>query len=145
MNQPEELERLQAEHQEMRGNLKQALAELSQGKEAQRLARAGREEREKQRKLPECVKENVKKRPAAEKKRRKKWDATHHRGRERGRPTQFVEYRVVTCPQCHLQLRGISMARMRDVIKRSEPRPVEIIYHRIFTGWGTQRGPGRVA
>jgi transposase len=138
MNQQEEIEGLRAENQELRGSLKQALEELSQVKEALRLALARIEELEKQREPPEFVKENVKKRPAAEKKLRKKRDTQHNRGRERGIPTQIVEHRIVTCPQCHLRLGGISLARVREIIELPDPQPVEVIHHRIFKGWCAQ-------
>src|SRR5947199_10160821 len=104
MNQQEEMDRLRAENHELR-------EELSQVKEALRLALARIEELEKQHEPPEFVKENVKKRPAAEKQLRKKRDAKHNRGRVRGGPTQMVEHRIVICLQCHLRLGGISLAR----------------------------------
>lgn len=135
MNQQEEIERLQAENHELRESLKQALEELSQGKEALRLALARIEELEKQREPLEFVKANVKKRPAEEKKPREKRAAQHNRGRSRAVPTQLVEHRIVTCPDCHLRLGGISLARVREVIELPDPHPVEIIHHRIFKGW----------
>lgn len=138
MNQQEEIERLRAENQEVREAHKQALEELSQVKEALRLALARIEELEKQRDPPEFVKENVKKRSAEEKKPRKKREAKHNRGRVRGIPTQIVEHRIVTCPQCHVRLGGISLARVREVIELPEPQPVEVIHHRIFQGWCVQ-------
>jgi len=138
MNQQEEIERLRAEHQEVREALHLALEERSQVKEAWRLALATMEEREKQREPPECVKEHVKKRPAEEKKPRKKREAKHHRGRPRAVPTQVVEHRLVTCPQCHVRLGGISLARVREVIELPEPQPVEVIHHHIFKGWCAQ-------
>ena len=131
MNQQEEVERLQAENHELR-------EELSQVKEALRLALARIEELEKQREPPEFVKENVKKRSAEEKKPRKKREAKHNRGRCRAMPSQIVEHRIVTCPQCHLRLGGISLARVREVIELPEPQPVEVIHHRIFKGWCAQ-------
>ena len=138
MNQQEEMDRLRAENHELREALKQARAELSQVKEAWRLALARIEELEKQREPPEFVKENVKKRPAEEKKPRKKREAKHNRGRSRSVPTQIVEHRLVNCPQCHLRLGGISVARVREVIELPEPQPVEVIHHRIFKGWCAQ-------
>ena len=135
MNEQEEIERLRAENQEVREALQLAQEELSQVKEALRLALARIEELEKQREPPEFVKENVKKRPAAEKKARKKREAKHNRGRMRAVPTQIVEHRILSCPQCHLRLGGISLARVREVIELPEPQPVEVIHHRIFKGW----------
>src|ERR1700730_10530294 len=138
MKQQEEIERLQAENHELRESLKQALEELSQVKEALRLALGRIEELEKHREPPEFVKENVKKRPAEEKKPRKKRDAKHNRGRGRGVATQIVEHRLVNCPHCHLRLGGISLARVREVIDLPQPQPVAVIHHRIFKGWCAQ-------
>lgn len=131
MDSQEEIERLRAENHELREELRQA-------KEVLRLALLRIEELEKQRELPEFVKENVKKRPAEEKKPRKKREAKHNRGRSRAVPTQIVEHRIVSCPQCHLRLGGISLAREREVIELPEPQPVEVIHHRIFKGWCAQ-------
>ncbi len=80
--------------------------ELTQVQEALRLALARIEELEKQREPPEFVKENVKQRPVEEQKPRKKREAKHNRGRRRAMPSQIVEHRIVTCPQCHLRLGG---------------------------------------
>lgn len=131
MNQQEEMDRLRAENHELR-------EELSQVKEALRLALARIEELEKQHEPPEFVKENVKKRPAAEKQPRKKREAKHNRGRSRAVPTHIVEHRLLTCPQCHLRLGGISLARVREVVELPAPQPVEVIHHRIFKGWCAQ-------
>ncbi len=138
MNQQEESERLRAENHELRESLKQALEELSQVKEALRLALGRIEELEKHQEPPEFVKENVKKRPTEEKKPRKKRDGKHNRGRVHGVPTQIVEHRLVNCPHCQLRLGGISLARVREVIELPEPQPVEVIHHRIFKGWCAQ-------
>lgn len=138
MNQQEEIERLRAENQEVREALHLALEELSQVKEALRLALARIEELEKQREPPEFVKANVKKRPAEEKQPRKKREGKHNRGRMRAVPTQIVEHRILSCPQCHLRLGGISLARVREVIELPEPQPVEVIHHRIYKGWCSQ-------
>ncbi|HEY1349379.1 MAG TPA: hypothetical protein VGF67_07140 [Ktedonobacteraceae bacterium] len=94
MNEQAESERLRAKRQELRESLTQALEELSQMKEALRLALARMEEREKHHKPPEFVTENGKKRPAEEKKPGKKREGKHHRGRSPGRPIQIVEHRV---------------------------------------------------
>lgn len=131
MNQQEEMERLRVENHELR-------EELSQVKEALSLALARIEELEKQHEPPEFVKENVKKRSVEEKKPRKKREAKHDRGRRRGVPTQIMEHRIVTCPQCHLRLGGISLARVREVIELPEPQPIEVLHHRIFKGWCAQ-------
>src|SRR5690348_5255307 len=125
MTQEEEIAHLRAENQALREAPSQALARI--------------EELEKQKTPPpEFVKANVKKPKAPETKPRKKRDAKHNHGRGRGVPTQIVEHRIVTCPDCHLRLGGISQARVREVIDVPDPSPVEVIHHRIFKGWCAQ-------
>ncbi len=72
---------------------------------------------------------------------RKKRDAKHNHARGRSEPTQIVEHRIVSCPDCHLRLGGISLARVREVIDVPPPPPVDITQHHIFKGWcaGCQR------
>jgi transposase len=125
MTQEEEIAHLRAENQTLREALSQALARI--------------EELEKQKTPPpEFVKANVKKPEAEEKKPRKKREAKHNHGRARAVPTQIIEHRIVTCPDCHLHLGGISLARVREVIDVPPPPPVEVIHHRIFQGWCAQ-------
>jgi transposase len=125
MTQEEEIAHLRAENQTLREALSQALARI--------------EELEKQKTPPpEFVKANVKKPEAEEKKPRKKRDTKHNHGRARAVPTRIIEHRIVTCPDCHLRLGGISPARVREVIDVPPPPPVEVIHHRIFQGWCTQ-------
>jgi transposase len=87
---------------------------------------------------PEFVKANVKKPKAQEKKQRKKRASEHNHGRPHSAPTQIVEHRIVTCPDCQLRLGGISLARVREVIDVPPPPPVEVTHHRIFKGWCAQ-------
>jgi transposase len=125
MTQEEELAQLRAENQGLREALSQALARIA--------------ELEKQKTPPpEFVKANVKKKAAQEKKPRTKRDAKHNHGRRRAAPTQIVEHRLLTCPDCHLRLGGISLSRVREVIEVPLPPPVEIIHHRLFKGWCEQ-------
>lgn len=125
MTQEEEIADLRAENQALREALSQALARI--------------EELEKQKTPPpKFAKANVKKPAAQEKKPRKKRDAKHNHGRRRAVPTQIVEHRLMTCPDCHLRLGGISLARVREVIEVPPPPPVEVIHHRIFQGWCAQ-------
>ena len=84
---------------------------------------------------PTFVKANKRKPAEEQKKARKKRDARYNRARRRSRPTQLVEHRVVTCPQCHLRLGGLSLARCREVIDVPPPRPVAVTHHRIYKGW----------
>ncbi|MEO6889963.1 MAG: IS66 family transposase zinc-finger binding domain-containing protein [Ktedonobacteraceae bacterium] len=123
----------------MREALNQALAQLSEVREDLRLALVRIEELEKQKTPPpEFVKANVKKPKAEEKKPRKKRASEHNHGRPRSVPTQIVEHRIVTCPDCQLRLGGISLARVREVIDVPPPPPIEVIHHRIFKGWCAQ-------
>lgn len=139
MTQEEEIAHLRAENQALREALSQALAQLSQVQEHLGQALARIEELEKQKTPPpEFVKADVKKPQAEEKKPRKKRDAEHNHGRVRAVPTQIMEHRIVTCPDCHLRLGGISLTRVREVIDLPLPPPVEVIHHRIFKGWCAQ-------
>src|SRR5947209_791902 len=86
---------------------------------------------------PAFVKAKVRKSAEGEKKPRKKREASHNHGRPRAVPTQIVEHRIVTCPDCHLRLGGISLARRREVIDVPPPPRVEVSEHRIYKGWCT--------
>jgi transposase len=139
MTQEEEIAHLRAENQALGEALNQALAQLSQVREDLRLALVRIEELGKQKTPPpEFVKANVKKPKAEEKKQRKKRASEHNHGRLRSAPTQIVEHRIVTCPDCQLRLGGISLARVREVIDVPPPPPVEVTHHRIFKGWCAQ-------
>ena len=120
---------LRKENQELREALQQT-------QELLRVALTRIEELEKQKTPPPAfVKANAKKKAVEEKKVRKKRDAKHNHARLRSQPTQMVEHRIVSCPDCHLRLGGISLARLREVIDVPPPPPVEITEHRIFKGW----------
>lgn len=86
---------------------------------------------------PAFVKANVKKPQVEEKKPRQARDGKHNHGRLRAVPTQIEEHRIMTCPDCHLRLGGISLARVREVIEVPPPPPVQVIHHRILKGWCT--------
>src|SRR5437764_2752064 len=86
---------------------------------------------------PTFVKAKVRKSAEGEKKPRKKREAQYNHGRQRAVPTQIVEHRIVTCPDCHLRLGGISLARCREVIDVPPPPRVEVSEHRIYKGWCT--------
>jgi transposase len=132
MTHEEEIAPLRKENQELREALQQTQDLL-------RVALARIEELEKQKTPPPAfVKANVKKKAAKENPERKKRDAKHNRARGRSQPTQIVEHRIVSCPDCHLRLGGISLARVREVIDVPPPPPVEITHHRIFKGWCAQ-------
>ena len=109
---------------------------LQQTQELLRVALARIEALEKQKTPPPAfVKANAKKKAAEEKKVRKKRDGKHNHARLRSQPTQIVEHRIISCPDCHLRLGGISPARVREVIDVPAPPPVEITHHRMFKGW----------
>jgi hypothetical protein len=116
--------------------LKQALEQIQVLQEQLIAAQKHIAELEKQKTPPPAfVKANVKKKTPEEKPVRKKRDAKHNHARGRSQPTQIVEHRIVSCPDCHLRLGGISLARVREVIDVPPPPPVDITHHRIFKGW----------
>jgi len=123
MTHEEEIAHRRAENQMVREALSQALVRI--------------EEREKHKTpAPECVKANVKKPQAEEKKpRKKKREAKHTHGRVRAMLPQSVEHRIVTCPDGDLRLGGISLAREQEVIDVPLPVAVEVTHHRLFKGW----------
>jgi transposase len=90
---------------------------------------------------PAFVKAKKKTPPDEEKKARKKREAQYNHARKRSVPTQIVEHRIVECPDCHLHLGGISLARCREIIDVPPPVAVEVTEHRIYKGWcmGCQR------
>ena len=120
----------------LEAQLKQALEQLGQVTEQLREAHARIAELEKLKTpAPAFVKANTKKAQESQKKARKKRDGQYNRARPRSAPTQIVEHRVVTCPQCHLRLGGITLSRLREVIDVPVAPPVEITEHRLYKGW----------
>src|SRR5438270_460670 len=125
----EEAAQLRKENQELREALKETQERL-------RVALARIEEVEKQKTPPPAfVKAEVKKPATQENKPRKKREAQYNRARKRSVPTHIVEHRMVECPDCHLRLGGISLARCREVIDVPPPPVVEVTEHRIYKGW----------
>lgn len=130
----------QIEH--LTAQLKRALEQLQASQEELRKAQERIAELEKKKTPPPSfVKANAKKPKAEEKKPRKKREAQYNRARKLSVPTQIEEHRLVACPDCHLRLGGISLARVREVIDVPPPPRVEVTEHRIFKGWcaGCQR------
>ncbi|HEU5384092.1 MAG TPA: IS66 family transposase [Ktedonobacteraceae bacterium] len=124
----------QIEH--LTAQLKQALEQWQAAQEEWRRAEARIAELEKRKTpTPSFVKANAKKPKAEEKKPRKKRDAHFNRGRPRSVSTQIAGHRIVACPDCHLRLGGISLARVREVIDVPPPPRVEVTEHRIDKGW----------
>jgi len=125
----EEAAQLRKENQELQEALKET-------QELLRVALARIEELEKQKTPPPAfVKADVKKPATEENKPRKKREARYNRARKRSVPTHIVEHRIVACPDCHLRLGGISLARCREVIDVPPPPVVEVTEHRIYKGW----------
>jgi transposase len=93
---------------------------------------------------PTFVKAN-KKAKGEEKKPRKKRATQHNRARKRSVPTHIVEHRIVECPDCHLRLGGMSLARYREIIDVPPPPAVEITEQRIYKGWCAQCQKGHEA
>jgi transposase len=130
----------QIEH--LTAQLKQAQEQLQAMQEQLRQAKERIAELEKRKTPPPSfVKANAKKPSAEEKQPRKKREAQYNRARQRSSPTQIVEHRIVACPDCHLRLGGISLARLREVIDVPPPPCVQVTEHRIYKGWccGCQR------
>ena len=135
--------------EELTKQLKHALEQLHQTTEqlqatqiALQKAEARIAELEKQKMPPPSfVKANVKKPKPEEKKPRKKRASHFNQARKLSVPTQIEEHRIVACPDCHLRLGGISLAREREVIDVPPVPRVEVTHHRIFKGWcaGCQR------
>jgi transposase len=150
MNLEEEVAQLREENQGLRAALHEAHDQLGQvqGQLQVALERIEQLEQLKSR-PPSFVKANAKKPKPEEKQPRKKREAQYNRARRRAEPTQIVEHRLVFCPDCHLRLGGISLARLREVIDIAPPPRVEVTQHRIYKGWcaGCQKwheAPGEV-
>ena len=47
----------------------------------------------------------------------------------------MVEHRIVACPDCHLRMGGISVARCREIIDVPPPAAVVVSEHRMYKGW----------
>jgi transposase len=138
----EEVAQLREENQALRAALEQAHEQLSQTQGQLQVALSRIAELEQQKRPPPAfVKANAKKPTDTEKKPRKKREAQYNRARRRSVPTQRVEHRLVECPDCHLRLGGISLARVREVIDVPPVPRVEVTEHRIYKGWcsGCQR------
>src|SRR5258708_37406655 len=124
----EEAVQLRKENQDLREALKES-------QELLRVALARIQELEKQKTPPPAfVKADVKKPATQEKKPRKKREAQYNRARKRSVPTQIVDHRIVACPDCHLRLGGISLARSREVIAAPPPPVVGVTEHRLYIG-----------
>jgi transposase len=136
MTAEEKIASLEQQLKEALGQLKEVTECLRETQEQLQQASERIAELEKQQTpRPAFVKANKKKPQTEEKKPRKKREAQYNRARKRAVPTQIVEHRIVECPDCHLRLGGISLARCREVIDVPPPPVVEVAEHRIYKGW----------
>jgi transposase len=119
----------------LEAQLKQALERLDEVTEQLRVAQARIEELEKLKTPPPAFVKAEKKKPPEQQQARKKRDAKYNRARPRSTPTQMVEHRLLHCPECHMRLGGISLARSREIIDVPAPPPLEVTEHRIYKGW----------
>lgn len=131
----EEVAHLREENQALRAALAQARDQLSQTQGQLEVALSRIQELEKLKTPPRFVKANAKKSKAQANKPRKKREAKHNHARRRASPTQITEHRLLDCPDCHLRLGGISLARVREVIDVPPMPRVEVSEHRIYKGW----------
>lgn len=84
---------------------------------------------------PAFVKAKQKQPKAEEKQARKKREGQYNRAGKRSVPRHMVDHRIVACPNCHLRLGGISVARCREIIDGPPPAAVDVTEHRIDKGW----------
>ena len=135
----EELRRTQAELCATQEELQRAKAPLQTTQQALGAAQGQIAGLEKLKTPPPAfVKANKKKPQAKAKKPHKKREPQYNRARKRAVPTHIVEHRLVACPDCHLRLGGISLARSREIIDVPPPPGVEVTEHRIYKGWCTR-------
>ena len=137
MTAEEKIASLEQQLNEALERLKEATDLLRETQEQLQQAQSRIAELEKQKTPPPAFVKAKKKPKDDENKPRKKREAHYNHARRRGAPTQIVEHRIVTCPDCHLRLGGISLARCREIIDVPPPPPVEVTAHRIYKGWCT--------
>jgi|SRR5947209_8032806 len=136
MRAEEKIASLEKQLQEALEQLKEVTDLLREKQEQLQQAQSRIAELEKQKTpTPPFVKANKKKAQAEEKKPRKKRESQYNHARKRSVPTHIVEHRIVACPDCHLRLGGISLARCREVIDVPPPPMVEVTEHRMYKGW----------
>src|SRR5438876_1038034 len=111
------------EHQlnEALERLKEVTELLRETQEQLQQAQGRIAELEKQKTPPPAFVKAKKQPKDEENKPRKKREAQYNHARRRGAPTQIVEHRIVTCPDCHFRLGGISLARCREIIDVPPP------------------------
>lgn len=136
----EVLRRLQAENEQLRGELGLAVAangelqkvitELQKklGVLEQRIAEL---EGGADRHPPSFIKPNRPKPKATDEPRRKR-DKEHNHGRKRDNATRSVRHAVDRCPECSYQLWGESIDYSRQVIELPAPQSIEVIEHQVI-------------
>ena len=129
------LDQVMAELVQTQEELRLTKEELQRTQEALGAAQVQITELEKLKTPPPAFIKAQKKKPLDEKKARKKRAAQYNRARKRAVPTHIVEHRIVECPDCHLRLGGISLARCREIIDVPPPPVVEVTEHRMYKGW----------
>lgn len=137
MTAEETIAALEAQLKQALERLDEVTERLTEAREQLRVAQARIEELEKLKTPPPAFVKAEKKKPPEEQQARKKRDAKYNRARPRSMPTQIVEHRLLHCPECHMRLGGISLARSREIIDVPAPPPVEVTEHRIYKGWCT--------
>ena len=132
----EKLNQVAAELIQTQDELRTTKRELQSTQEALAAAQVQITELEKVKTPPPAFEKANQKQPKAEEKQpRKKREAQYNRARKRSVPTHIVEHRIVACPNCHLRLGGISVARCREIIDVPPPAAVDVTEHRIYKGW----------
>lgn len=116
MTAEEKIASLEHQLQEALQHLKEVTDLLRETQEQLQQAQSRIAELDKQKTPPLPFVKANKKPKAEENKPRKKREAQYNRARRRSLPTQIVEHRIVACPDCHLRLGGISLARCREII-----------------------------
>lgn len=125
----EELDQLRAENQQLgveNQDLRQQVAEL-ESRVSELIAELAKGRGD----PPSFVRANRKKREGP-KPARKKRASEHNRVRRREPHSQTVVHAYERCPDCDYRLSGETLDRVRQVIELPEPRPVEVIEHRVI-------------
>ena len=122
MTAEEELALLRTENQELRGQVAELQSQIA-GLKAELAKERGDP--------PSFVRANRPKREGP-KAPRKKRASEHNRVRRREPPVRTILHAYERCPDCNYRLSGETVDRVRQVIELPEPRPVEVIEHRLI-------------
>jgi transposase len=130
----EELKRLQTENEELREQNHRLQEQVKNLQEQLSAALSQIEElKKKAKEPPDFVKANASKpkKDGPRKKRKPEQNGT----RKRETPTQVEKHFIQTCPDCHADLRGITVSRRRQVVELPPPPPVQVREYRVYKGW----------